>query len=148
MRAVSGAAGFCYNGFAERPLEITLADVALPEEARRRTFQRPGLNLIPIVFGLHDQLDVRISPVELGERTGERDAVVEIVRGRHVVVSRHGPCSHNKPQNGNSNDMSHRDAPSFKSRYHIVQRPDLIDAGVIRGKNDLRSVRTEIDELR
>src|ERR1700720_702976 len=64
---ISGATGFCGNRFAKGRLDVALVDVADPEEAGRGPFDGPGLTLIPFVLGVHDQLDMGISPVDFGE---------------------------------------------------------------------------------
>src|SRR5262249_15868776 len=47
------------------------------------------------VLCVHDQLDVRIAPVDLAQCAGHCDLVVEIVNRRHVVMC---PCRSRKHQ--------------------------------------------------
>src|SRR5262245_9542395 len=87
-RAVSGSACLGSDHFAEGGLEISVIDVARAEKRRRRPFKGPGLHLFS-ALGVDDQFDVRISPIDFAKSTAHSDSVIEVKKGRHIVVR---PC--------------------------------------------------------
>ena len=86
MRSVSGATDFQLDGFAQRLLEIRFGRVSASEEDRRRPLRLPSFDLAVVPFGVHENLNVWISPIKLGERARQSHAVIEIENGGHVVV--------------------------------------------------------------
>src|SRR6266853_1096048 len=66
-RSVTRAACLHRNRLAEPCLNIALTDIAVAEENGRRPFHRPGFRLVLIPLGIHEKLDMRISPIVLCE---------------------------------------------------------------------------------
>src|SRR5690606_7881317 len=77
-RTVAGTARFHGHRLAHGVLEIGLSHVARAEEAGRGPFVRPGLDLPLFVLHVHEQVDVRVAPVDLRQRAGAGEALVEI----------------------------------------------------------------------
>src|SRR5262245_20277376 len=77
--AVPGAAGFHCHRLAGGVLEIALAgDLAVSEEGGRRSLKRPCFHLPRVALCVHRQVDVRISPVDFGERAGPCESLVDV----------------------------------------------------------------------
>src|SRR5258705_184911 len=110
---VSSATDFQLDRFADCLLEIGLTGVAASEEDGGRPLRLPRLDLTAVPCRVHVDFDVRISPIELGKRTRQSDAVVEIEYAGHVVMRRRGyRQQRNAKHNENTDSNDHRKLPS------------------------------------
>lgn len=99
------------DGLSDAGFEISLSDIADPEEAGRGALTLPALNRATGAFYFDREVGVWVAPIDSSETACEGDAVVEIEDRSHVVM-----CLNLTDQQGGEKEWQKPQEPDSRSQ--------------------------------